>query len=424
MDVSKPRNNRYVILLTLASCLILVVGWRARPGELSQSAPTLPSENELAQLGRRAERRSLESSTSYFASVAGQVDASVVHVPRAGASGVVWDASLIVTAPLQADAVVPAVASMANPVAARVVVGGPHLPLAVIKSAEGQPGSSPAQPAPSPGEPGDWLVAVWRTERERAFAATTFLQSAPVRCGAVQLEEVVSSLSFTPAMAGGGLFDLDGRLLGVILPCGPRFAAISVAGVQALLDRAQTVAQRLLSLYGLALGPLTEQEKLHFKSPDGVLVREIWKGTVADQVELMPGDIIRSVGRLPVETMQDVHPLAAPSPGQAVQLTVVRGGKTLLVALPAAVTPGEPPSAAAGAGLVLASTPESYRIEAVLPGSRADLSGVEPGDRLVRIGHAPPRSLNQVRRVFTDPRSLPVFIEVDRGPRRVGILVR
>jgi len=29
VDVSKPRNNKYVIFLTLASCLILVVGWRA-----------------------------------------------------------------------------------------------------------------------------------------------------------------------------------------------------------------------------------------------------------------------------------------------------------------------------------------------------------------------------------------------------------
>ena len=269
MDVSKPRNNKYVIFLTLASCLILVVGWRARPGELSQSAPTLPSENELAQLGRRGERRSLESTTSYFASVADQVDSSVVYVPGAGASGVLWDASLIVTAPLQADAVVSPVGSRPNPVAEHVIVGGPHLPLAIIRAAEGQGGSSPAQLAPSAGEPGDWLVAVWRTERQRAFAATTFLQPAPVRCGVSQLEEVVSTLSFTPAMAGGGLFDLDGRLLGVILPCGPRFAAISVAGVQAVLDGSQTVEQRLLSLYGLALGPLTEPEKLHFKRPGG-----------------------------------------------------------------------------------------------------------------------------------------------------------
>ena len=36
-------------------------------------------------------------------------------------------------------------------------------------------------------------------------------------------------------MAGGGLFDLDGSLIGGVLPCDDRFAALSVGSVNSML---------------------------------------------------------------------------------------------------------------------------------------------------------------------------------------------
>jgi membrane-associated protease RseP (regulator of RpoE activity) len=77
-----------------------------------------------------------------------------------------------------------------------------------------------------------------------------------------------------------------------------------------------------------------------------------------------------------------------------------------------------------GAGLVLESPPQFYRIESVVPGSRAAAAGIEPGDRVVRIDHAEPRSLAQVQRALATDGALPMLLEVARADRRIAILVR
>jgi hypothetical protein len=60
VDLTKPRNPRYVAALALVACLILIGGWLARPRDIPESPAPPPSETELEQLARRAERRSLD----------------------------------------------------------------------------------------------------------------------------------------------------------------------------------------------------------------------------------------------------------------------------------------------------------------------------------------------------------------------------
>jgi membrane-associated protease RseP (regulator of RpoE activity) len=81
-------------------------------------------------------------------------------------------------------------------------------------------------------------------------------------------------------------------------------------------------------------------------------------------------------------------------------------------------------AATPGAGLVWDAPPDPYRIGTVVPDSRAAVAGIEPGDRLVRIDHAEPLSLEQVQQVFADATTLPVLLDIERGKRRLAILVR
>jgi membrane-associated protease RseP (regulator of RpoE activity) len=59
-----------------------------------------------------------------------------------------------------------------------------------------------------------------------------------------------------------------------------------------------------------------------------------------------------------------------------------------------------------------------------VPDSPAAVAGVEPGDRLVRIDHAAPRSLAQIQRIFADTQTVPVLLDIERGERRLAVLVR
>ena len=195
VDVTTPRNPRYVGILALASCLILIGGWLARPRDLPQNPPAVPSDTELEQLARRTERRSLDSMAKYFAGVATDVDASVAFVRATQVSGIIWDEQRIVTPPIAGRNAARAAsfAAASTEVDGQLAIWGPNLPLAAV-AFDRKPELTPARRAPSLPQSGEWLVAVWRTDSAPAFAAGNFRQTLATACGVTPVDEVVSSL--------------------------------------------------------------------------------------------------------------------------------------------------------------------------------------------------------------------------------------
>ena len=127
-------------------------------------------------------------------------------------------------------------------------------------------------------------------------------------------------------MLGGGLFDLEGNLLGVIVECRGQLKVVAAAGVESIIAR-DTAEQRLLGTYGVMVGPLSLEEQAYFKTGDGVLVREVWTDFGGDLAGLRPGDIIRTVNGQAVTSSADlVVPAASASP---VNLVVRRGRSTV-----------------------------------------------------------------------------------------------
>ncbi len=424
VPITHQRNSRYVGLLALASCLILIGGWLARPRDRSTNPAPVPSETELEQLARRTERRSLDSMAKYFAGVARDVDASVARVNRLGVSGIVWDEWRVVTPPLPrgpgSRAV--SVAAATGEVEAQPTVWGPNLPLAAVALTR-KAALTPARRATSLPQSGEWLVAVWRTGTAPAFAAGNFRQTASTECGSTPVDEVVSSLVFVEPMVGGGVFNIDGHLVGMILPCDGRLIAIATASIHSVLVGADAIDQRVLRDYGLGLGPLSAEEKNYFKATDGLLVRDIWTGGAGDGAGLRTGDVVTAVNGLEVLEANDLRAMTTPSDGP-LELTILRGSKRMTIALSATGVETVPGTGSPGAGLIMESSPKSYRIASVRPAGSAARAGVQSGDRLIRIDHAEPRSLDQVNRLVGGDQRPPMWLEVERGARRFGVLVR
>ncbi len=434
MGPERVQRQKYIAVLALAACLILGGGWLLRPRDIPNSPAPIPSDSELAQLARRAERRSLDSMATYFAVTASDVESSIVYLPGAGTSGVVWGDGTIVTAPLlQQAAGIVTVQSRSGQDRGEPLIWGPRVPLAAVVIGDGLAGLRAVRNAATIPESGTWVLGVWRVGRDRGFAPGSYLQSAAVTCGERRLQEVVSSLSLTHMMVGGGLFDIDGGLLAVILPCGDRVAAIATASVAAILSQADTTEQRVLARYGLVLGALSEDEAAYFELSDGVVIREVWTGYRGAESGLLPGDIIDGIDGAVVTAPGDLGALAEAPGDQALELSVRRGTGTLTLTLtPTVALPGSALEGVGdaelprGAGLVWEVPPprEPYRIEGVVPDSPAAVAGVEPGDRLVRIDHAAPRSLAQIQRIFADTQTVPVLLDIERGERRLAVLVR
>lgn len=86
--------------------------------------------------------------------------------------------------------------------------------------------SSRRQDAP---QAGAWVLAVWRTGDQRAFASGHFVGVRARSSEFLRWDDVTSTVVLTEDMRGGGLFDLDGRLLGVILPADAGLSVIAAS---------------------------------------------------------------------------------------------------------------------------------------------------------------------------------------------------
>ncbi len=419
-------NRTYAASLALVAILILVVGWLIRPPDEALAPATALSETELARLARLAERRSLDNMTAYFSTVADDVESSVLLVRSAGTTGLVWD-DFTIAAPHRGhhppDVVMIDAASGDHESHTEAWV--PDVPVTIVGRPDTAVELTPVRRRLAPLRSGDWIVAVWRTPRGPAFAIGHHLQTLSTTCGTVVADEMLSSLPLADAMIGGGLFDAAGEIVGVILPCGDRLAAVAPPAVDAMLALAASLPARLAGRVGLAAGPMDGSEADHFGGARGLLVREIWMGSAADRAGLRPGDMILSVGDAPVAALEDLAPLAdAERPTLA--LGIRRGAAAMMIDVPASGASADAPAVAPpSAGLVWDTPARGFRIDGVVPGSPAADAGIAGGDRLVRIDGAAPRTLAQVERLLAaKSRSPTVFVEIERGGRRIGMLLR
>ncbi len=419
-QVNRPNtpNIKYVVTLAVAAGLILLGGAILRPRTRSTEQPS-PTDSDLARLVRLTERRALDSATALLNQVADDAAPAVVWLDAAGTSGVVWTATTIATAPASASGSAPLATTVAGPVTAARTDWSPDLPVASVAMADATRAQPPPRSAP-PAQTGAPVLAVWRNAQSRLFAPAAFVERAEETCGDVPSAEVRTTLTFTPAMAGGGLFDLDGGLLGLIVPCGDRYAAVVPEVIDRLLVAVASFESRLLARYGLVVAPPTDEESAFFAADAGVIVREVRAGGPAAAAGLRPGDIVVGLDGAAVTRVDDLEPLTATPPVAEAVFSLRRASAALDVRVGESAATPAPPDAGT-AGVVWEAPRRGFLVEAVRPGSRAAAAGIESGDRVIRIGNDEPKTLDQVRRALVGRTA--VFVELERAGRRRGVLV-
>ena len=423
------RNPRYILILAIAAGLILSIGWLLKPAELVSEPVTAASQQELSRLPALTQRRELEEMTEFFGELATDLASGLVRLRSVGRSGVVWSPDRVVTARLawRFPAAV-TVAATGGDVGAYTNVAGPHLPLAAMRTPQ-LAGRVPSRRRRSADEveTGHWVLAAWQSETQLAFAPGTALGTMARPCGQGRVEEFVTTIPIRPTMLGGGVFDLDGNLLAVLLQCDGHDVAITVSSVAELLAEGETHDSRLRARWGLRVDRLNPAESFHFGLSGGLMVRELWERYPAAATGLRPGDILVSLDGAPLDTVESLRMLEGDeAPNQETfWLEARRGVETVSIALPARSIDArlDAPSPV-GTGLVWAEPTVGYLIASVQVGSRAAEAGILPGDRLIRVDHAEPASLDEVRAVLADDRSEPAFLELARDGRTRGVLLQ
>ena len=420
-------DHRYIATLAVIAAGILVVGYWLRPRQPTNDEPVqAPSETELSRLARITQRRSLDDMTDYFATVAGDVQSAVVALPNLERSGLVWEPGVVLT--VRTEPHFPVATVLSTPggdIGVAGVVFGPHIPIATVRMSDIQGLAVPRRQAATALRTGSWILAVWRRERTMKFVPAHFLGTAQVRCSERPVEELLSNVTWTRDMAGGGLFDLDGSLIAVILPCGDRFVATGVSSVETMLRDGRSVEGRVLGRYGVRFGFPTESEQEHFgRGGPAVIVREVWTGTLADEAGLRPGDLLLAINAEPIGILEQLEPLGGALDLETLDVAVQRGETIVTAMLPAdRAMRDETHEPATIPGIVWERPPAGYRVDGVVAGGPADLAGIRSGDRLVRIDGQEPSEFAQVLDVLSPARESAVFLEIDRAGRRWGVLL-
>src|SRR5262249_27142393 len=208
---------------------------------------------------------------------------------------------------------------------------------------------------------------------------------------AVQTDAKVSPVNY-----GGPLIDVDGRVIGVLIPASP-FAEGDTAGVE-WYDSGIGFAVPLEDV--MAVLPRMKQGKDLRRGLLGVTPssRDIYSGyskvgmgspdSAAAKAGIKPGDEIIEIDGKPVLNHAQVqHALGPKYEGDTVSVKVKRGSETkefTSLVLSGSVTAYSLPFLGI---LPMRDDPElGLEVRAVMPKSPADTAGIKPGDRIMTVG--------------------------------------
>jgi S1-C subfamily serine protease len=384
------QDRKYALTLLAVAAAVLVAGIALRPARPAEKKQPVQAPGELERLQQLTEQRRLRDLGNYLTNAANGVASSLVYLNSTGSSGVVWGSRDEVLAPR------------------RGVV-----PFAVVAAKEPE-AVMPAFRTSGPPTAGAWVLAVAKNrQHEIVFAHGLYQGSAASRCGSFPYDAIQSSAPLSSALVGGGLFTLQGQLLGFIGTCGDRATVISISTIAGFLGRPVTLNDRLESAYGMTV----------HASDGGVQVAAVWGGSAADVAGLQPGDHVKAVDGAEVGSTDDLGTL----PNEATEehrIQVQRGRRKLTLRLRPA-PPNQETAAATPMGMTLGpgTNERELAVMTVAPDSPAERAGVLQGDLLRRVGRTAVADAAAAARALQSASGRPVVLKLERDGKELEVLL-
>jgi hypothetical protein len=397
---------RYPTLLSLLSGGILAGGLALKPKEVKPA----PSTYESQRLQEMTQRRALEDIRAAFTRVASNVKPNLLQDEQTGATAVVWEnrVGLVPASGRAEDRNVRLRTPFGATVDGRLLPASG--PLAALELNEPRAAVQVRRSLPSPGA---WVVQVSLEDGGSFFTPGNYRGIHSVKCGDDAFSEADTSIALTDRMNGGGIFDLDGRLLAVLARCEGRTVALLASGIRPTVAAVVTPAERLGRQWGAKLDALDQSGLDYFAPRDGVFIRQLDARGAAADYGLQAGDLILTAGNEPVK---DVASLAGAIELGKTSVDVWRTG----LKRPLTIELSAPDSPVRLAGLVLESPAAGVEIGEVTPDSPAASSGIKPDDRLLSVDGSPVRDHAAVARLLSRSSGRARLLILQRGETRIG----
>jgi serine protease Do len=267
---------------------------------------------------------------------------------------------------------------------------------------------------------------------------------------------IQTDAAINPGNSGGALVSAEGRLIGINTAILSRTGGNQGVGFAIPSSMARNVTDQIIrsgkvsrAFLGVMIQPITADLAKAFKlsKSEGALIADVNPGSPAERAGLKPGDVVTKVDDHAVADSRALRLMIGEmSPGEAVQMSVVRDG----IERQYSVTLGEQPSDKVAASNVLggasslralngvsleALTPDSARqygltpnmkgvaVRRVDPDSAAAKAGLEAGDVIIEVNRHPVTSTEDVNRYIRESQAdtALLFVNHDRQTRYLAI---
>jgi S1-C subfamily serine protease len=276
---------------------------------------------------------------------------------------------------------------------------------------------------------GQTALAVGRTydTPERLPSVSEGIVSA---LGRIWGKAVQTDAKVSPANYGGPLVDLQGRVLGVLVPASPH-GEDETAGVEWYdsgigfaipLEDINAVLPRLKEgkdLHRGILGVMPQSPDIYSVAPT---VGTVIPGSAAAKAGVKPGDVIKEVdGHLVHNQAQVMHALGSKYEGDTASVKVQRGKEEIDLPKLTLGSAAQSEVTAFLGILPMRDDPElGVEVRYVYPKSPAETAGLKPGDRILKLGgsQGQPQPFSGRDQFMTILASIPAGTEVKLEVKR------
>ena len=396
-------NRRYIASLAVAAVAILAIGLFVKH-ELRVQPTPVASLSEAAAMQQLSQEGQVRRLSTYLEERIAAVGTFVEYVPASQASGLRWRAG---------DTLITTFAD--RPIAALLRSGADTMrvpPVATSDSLRGQ-----------------WALLAARTRDGSLISAAGIVGGrATTTCGeSGNVAEYLVGVPIPDEFAGAGVFDLDGRLRGVVARCAGRLAVLPASTVMRLLPDQASLGAAALRLFGAVLQPIDSATRPYFAADSGLLVTEVFEASPADRAGWQPGDVVSEINGIAVGSAISRAVVDSVSPSDSATVVLLRAGRRLSSRLVPSAASGSPSGTGSSLGIgVTRPAAAGVPIARVDVGSLAYTAGLRPGDVLLRIDDAavptPAAAQRALDRIVQARRA--AFLVFARDSVRRGVLVR
>lgn len=413
-------QQRYVVILAVIAAAILAIGLVFRPkapvSARRRTAEVTASRAELENLQRLVQRNSLRNMGTQFANIADRASEFLLPLANSDRNAVAWGGNELLLAKRMSDLprVVLAIGADGQQYSSAPAHWVPGLPFAVARVSGAKLALPATNDAPASGA---WVVAVSaRSSGPALFRPGVYNGTALADCGPFIGRKALTTVLLSPEMVGGGVFDLENDLVGVIAECDGGLAVIPAGEIRRALSASG--AAQILGHYGMRLAD-GQGPWLASGEPSTVVVTEVWTGWPAELAGLAPGDFIAAVDKQPATAAAATAALllGASEPHDVV---IHHHGRTLRLALNSSAVEVNP---AIRPGAVPVEAADGIGLARITAGSSADRAGLRAGDRILQIDRQTATRTLFEQSVAPYSVTAPSLVVVQRGGLRMGVVL-